>query len=204
VTGPSTKGGCDEGKSAVGRIAERLAERVGFRRITGRNFRPAAGFYRDTSLRVGTKPSHQRSAPRAYDRARPELENSARGVFAMRKPERLDVSEVGDVTVVRLRDQRITEDRKIDQLAQELYDLVDGKDRRKLLVSLCSVDFLSSAALGKLITLDKKTMARGGLLKLSNVCPDLSQVFSVTRLDRLFDIEKDEAHALAAFQATPA
>ena len=122
----------------------------------------------------------------------------------MRKPERLDVSEVGDVTVVRLRDQRITEDRKIDQLAQELYDLVDGKDRRKLLVSLCSVDFLSSAALGKLITLDKKTMARGGLLKLSNVCPDLSQVFSVTRLDRLFDIEKDEAHALAAFQATPA
>ena len=122
----------------------------------------------------------------------------------MRKPERLDVSEVGDVTVVRLRDQRITEDRKIDQLAQELYDLVDAEDRKKLLVSLCSVNFLSSAALGKLITLDKKTMARGGVLKLSNVCPNLSQLFSVTRLDRLFDIEKDEAHALAAFQSTPA
>jgi anti-sigma B factor antagonist len=122
----------------------------------------------------------------------------------MRKPQRLDVSEVGDVTVVRLRDQRITEDRKIDQWAQELYDLVDGKDRKKLLVSLCSVDFLSSAALGKLITLDKKTMARGGVLKLSNICPNLSQLFSVTRLDRLFDIEKDEAHALAAFQSTPA
>ena len=122
----------------------------------------------------------------------------------MREKQRLDVSEVGDVTVVRLRDQRITEDRKIDQLAQELYDLVDAEDRKKLLVSLCSVNFLSSAALGKLITLDKKTMARGGVLKLSNVCPNLSQLFSVTRLDRLFDIEKDEAHALAAFQSTPA
>jgi anti-sigma B factor antagonist len=81
---------------------------------------------------------------------------------------------------------------------------VDGQVAKKLLLSLCSVDFLSSAALGKLITLDKKTMARGGALKLSNVCPDLSQVFSVTRLDRLFDIEKDEADALASFQATPA
>jgi anti-sigma B factor antagonist len=122
----------------------------------------------------------------------------------MRRPQRLDVSEVGDVTVVRLRDQRITEDRKIDQWAQELYDLVEGDDRKKLLVSLCSVDFLSSAALGKLITLDKKATARGGVLKLSNICPHLSQLFSVTRLDRLFDIEKDEAHALAAFQLTPA
>ena len=122
----------------------------------------------------------------------------------MRQKQRLDVSEIGDVTVVRLRDQRITEDRKIEQLAQELFDLVDAEDRRKLLVSLSAVDFLSSAALGKLITLDKKTTARGGVLKLSNICPDLSQVFSVTRLDRLFDIEKDEAHALASFQLSPA
>ena len=122
----------------------------------------------------------------------------------MREKQRLDVSEVGDVTVVRLRDQRITEDRKIDQLAQELYDLVETENRRKLLVSLSSVDFLSSAALGKLITLDKKATARGGVLKLSNICPNLSQLFSVTRLDRLFDIEKDEALALAAFQLTPA
>jgi anti-sigma B factor antagonist len=122
----------------------------------------------------------------------------------MRQKQRLDVSEVGDVTVVRLRDRRITEDRKIDQWAQELYDLVDAEDRKKLLVSLSSVDFLSSAALGKLITLDKKAAARGGLLKLSNVCPNLSQLFSVTRLDRLFDIETDEALALAAFQMTSA
>jgi len=117
----------------------------------------------------------------------------------MLRQERLDVSEVGDVTIVRFRDQRITEDRRIRQMAEEMFHLVEGDDRKKLLVSFSSVDFMSSAALGKLITLDKKAKARGSMLKLSNVCPHLSQVLAVTRLDRLFDIEKDEAHALAAF-----
>ena len=110
----------------------------------------------------------------------------------------LDISEVGDVTMVYFRDQRITEDRRADEVGRELYDLVEGEQRKKLLLNLGSVDFLSSAALGKLITLDKKARARGGVLKLSNVCPELSQIFAVTRLDRLFDIEKDEAAALAA------
>ncbi|MHC4398640.1 MAG: STAS domain-containing protein [Planctomycetota bacterium] len=112
---------------------------------------------------------------------------------------RLDVSEVGDVTLVRFRDQRITEDRRIREMAQELYQLVEGEDRKRLVVSLRSVDFLSSAALGKLITLHKKTTSRGGLLKLSNICPALAHILSVTRLDRLFDIQKDESHAVAAF-----
>jgi len=113
---------------------------------------------------------------------------------------RLDVSEVGDVTIVRLRDRRITEDRGIQRMAQELFHLVEGEDRMKLIVDFSSVDFLASSALGKLITLDKKAAARGGVLKLSSICPQLSQIFVVTKLDRLFDIEKDAAAALAAFQ----
>jgi anti-sigma B factor antagonist len=117
----------------------------------------------------------------------------------MRECQRLAVSEVGDVTMVHFRDRRITEDRRTDQVGRELYHLVEGQGGRKLLLNLSSVDFLSSAALGKLITLDKKARARGGTLKLSNICPELLQIFTVTRLDRLFDIEKDEAAALAAF-----
>lgn len=117
----------------------------------------------------------------------------------MFKHERLDVSEFGDVTLVRFRDQRITDDRKVDQIARELYHLVEEGKRTKLIVSLKSVACLSSSALGKLITLDKKATARGGELKLANMCPDVSLIFSVTRLDRLFDIENDEKSALAAF-----
>jgi anti-sigma B factor antagonist len=122
----------------------------------------------------------------------------------MLKLDRLDVSEVGDVTIVRFRDRRITEGRGIEEIARELFHLVERENRKKLIVSLASVDSLSSAALGKLIALNKRVAVRGGAIKLSSMNADISRVFSVSRLDRLFDIEKDEHHALEAFRAEPA
>ena len=111
----------------------------------------------------------------------------------------LEVNPVGDVTVVRFRDHKIVEDINIQQLGQELFQLVEADNHDKLLLNFSSVDFLSSAALGKLITLDKKMKAHGGTLKLSNIRPEIYEVFNITKLDRLFDIRDDEADALAAF-----
>lgn len=112
---------------------------------------------------------------------------------------RLDVSEVGDVTVVRFRDPKIIEDLNIQELGSEMFRLVEEEQRRKLLLNFSGVDFLSSAALGKLITLDKKVKSHGGQLKLSNIRPEIFEVFQITKLTRLFDIRDDEAGALAAF-----
>jgi anti-sigma B factor antagonist len=112
---------------------------------------------------------------------------------------RLHVSEVGDVTVVRFRDNKIIEDINIQELGQELFQLIEAENRKKLLLNFASVDFLSSAALGKLITLDKKVKTNGGLLKLSNIRPEIYEVFAITKLNRLFDIKDDEVDALAAF-----
>lgn len=112
---------------------------------------------------------------------------------------RLDVNEVGDVTVVRFRDRKIVEDINIQQVGQELFQLVETDGREKLLLNFSAVDFLSSAALGKLITLDKKMKAHGGVLKMSNIRPEIYEVFAITKLNRLFDIKEDEADALAAF-----
>ena len=112
---------------------------------------------------------------------------------------RLDVSEVGDVTVVGFRDRKIIEDINIQELGQEMFRLVEVDHREKLVLNFSSVNFLSSAALGKLITLDKKMKARGGVLKLSNIRAEIYEVFAITKLNRLFDIKEDEADALAAF-----
>ncbi len=111
----------------------------------------------------------------------------------------VDLSQVGDVTVVRFRDDKIIEDINIQELGQELFRLVEADGCEQLLLDFSSVDFLSSAALGKLITLDKKMKAHGGTLKLSNIRPEIYEVFAITKLNRLFDIRKDEAEALAAF-----
>ena len=75
------------------------------------------------------------------------------------------------MTVVRFHDHKIVEDINIQQLGQEMFHLVEVVGRDKFLLNFSSVDFLSSAALGKLITLDKKMKAHGGTLKLSNIRP---------------------------------
>jgi len=112
---------------------------------------------------------------------------------------RLHVNEVGEVTVVRFRDQKIIEDINIQELGRELFRLVEVENCQKLVLNFSSVDFLSSAALGKLITLDKKVKNHDGQLKLSNIRPEIYEVFAITKLNRLFDIKDDEADALAAF-----
>jgi anti-sigma B factor antagonist len=112
---------------------------------------------------------------------------------------RLDVTEVGEVTVVRFRDRKIVEDINIQELGSEMFQLVEVDHRDKLLLNFSDVDFLSSAALGKLITLDRKMKAHGGTLKLTNIRPEIYEVFAITKLNRLFDIKDDEADALAAF-----
>ena len=112
---------------------------------------------------------------------------------------RLQLSEVGDVSVVRFVDRKILDEANIQELGQELFELIEGENRKNLLLNFSSVEFLSSAALGKLITLDKKVKAHDGRLKLSNIRPEIYEVFAITKLNKLFDIKDDEADALASF-----
>ncbi len=112
---------------------------------------------------------------------------------------RLMTNEVGDVTVVHFRDQKIIEDLSIQELGQELFQLVEAEKRRKLVLNFANVEFLSSGALGKLITLDKKVKTHNGQLRLCAIRPQIYEVFVITKLHRLFDIRGDEADALAAF-----
>ena len=76
---------------------------------------------------------------------------------------------------------------------------MDEVGRRKLLLNFNNVEYLSSAALGKLITLNKKLQAAGGRLILCNIDPQIYEVFEITKLDRFFNIQKEEQAALQAF-----
>ena len=114
--------------------------------------------------------------------------------------QRLAISEVGKVTIVRFADRRILDESNIQEVGQELFQLVDEEDREQLLLNFADVEFLSSSALGKLITLHRKLKARGGMLKFSNVRSEIYDVFAITRLNKLFTIHDEEAEALTAFE----
>ena len=112
---------------------------------------------------------------------------------------RIDISEVGNVTLVRFLDRKILDEPSIQTLGQVLFDLVEKQNRKQLLLNFAQVEFLSSAALGKLITLEKKVKSASGTIKLSNIRPEIYEVFNITRLNQVFEIHDDEAEALAKF-----
>jgi anti-sigma B factor antagonist len=114
-------------------------------------------------------------------------------------PRRLEVSEVGDVTVVRFVDRKILDVTNIHELGKELFQLVEEQNKKKLLLNFSAVEFLSSETLGELIKLEKKVKQHSGKLILSNIKPEIYEVFAITRLNKLFDIKDDEAQAMAAF-----
>jgi anti-sigma B factor antagonist len=113
---------------------------------------------------------------------------------------RIDVSKLGDVTIVRFLDKKILDEAGILELGSELFGLVELENRKSLLLNFAGVEFLSSAALGKLITLDRKVKSNKGRMKMSNIRPEILEVFQITKLNKIFDIRKDEAEAISAFE----
>lgn len=112
---------------------------------------------------------------------------------------RLEVESIGDVTVVNFVDRKILDEQNIQIIGEQLFSLVDEEGLRKILLNFSNVEYLSSAALGKLITLNKKLQAAGGKLILCNIDPQIYEVFEITKLDKFFKIMKEEQAALQAF-----
>ena len=112
---------------------------------------------------------------------------------------RLEVEDIGDVTVINFVDRKILDEQNIQIIGEQLFSLVDQDGRRKLLLNFGNVEYLSSAALGKLITLNKKVQGAGGKLILCNIDPQIREVFEITKLDKLFVICGDEQEGLQKF-----
>jgi anti-sigma B factor antagonist len=111
----------------------------------------------------------------------------------------LEISEQRDVTLVKFSDGKILDASNIEELGTQLFDLVEKENRKKMLLDFQNVEFLSSAALNKLIILDKKMKGVSGKLKLCSLRPEILEVFVITRLNQLFEIAEDEETALNAF-----
>ena len=140
-----------------------------------------------------------RALPAVPPNARSNLRNNTIGLVnsSMSNQRRIEVSDSASVSVVRFQDQKIIDPEAIQELGQELFDLVEREDRKKLVLNFANVEFLSSAALGKLITFEKKVKRNESQLVLTNISPEIFQVFAITNLDKLFTIKDSEADALA-------
>ncbi|MGE3314763.1 MAG: STAS domain-containing protein [Planctomycetaceae bacterium] len=112
---------------------------------------------------------------------------------------RIDIDEIGDVTIATFIDKKILDETNIQVIGNQLFGLVDQDARQKIILDFTNVEYLSSAALGKLITMDKKVKGARGKLRLCSIRPEIYEVFAITKLNKLFNIYEDQEKALEGF-----
>ncbi|MEM8864997.1 MAG: STAS domain-containing protein [Planctomycetota bacterium] len=103
------------------------------------------------------------------------------------------------ILVVAVQAPRLVEDSVLEQLEKDVLSLIDKTTEERLIIDFGQVEFMSSSMLGKLVKIQKKCKEYKTKLKLASLSPDILQVFKITKLDKVFSIEKDVASARKAF-----
>lgn len=112
----------------------------------------------------------------------------------------LELDQVDTVAVVKFRDKKVMDPARIEQMGKELLELVDGEENERLLINFDNVSFFSSAAINKLIVLEKQVRAKGGKLRLCNLRPEVRDLFSYTSLDQMFQIDQEQVDSIEALK----
>ncbi len=111
------------------------------------------------------------------------------GVHVMKQY--MGIEERGDVTVVEFCNLKVLDEGRMGEIAGKLYHLVDQEGAKNIVLDFRNLDYMSSAALGKIITLNKKCKEAGGKLvicELPDEYPkrDIYSVFLTTHLNKFF------------------
>ena len=101
---------------------------------------------------------------------------------------KLTRNEENDTIQVEFTTRKILDEGNIAEIGEQLSALVEKEERPKIIISFAAVDHLSSAALGTLITINNKVKQKGGQLRLSDINPQIYEVFLITKLNKLFRI----------------
>ena len=113
-----------------------------------------------------------------------------------KKGGKLLVSRQGDMGIVMIQEKQFLSDESINQFAEEVTALVDEQGMFKLVLDFQNVEYLSSKMLGKLMALYKRLQEENGGLALCRVRKDLQEVFEVTQLDKVLNLQPDQGQAI--------
>lgn len=112
-------------------------------------------------------------------------------------PHYLTLQQQGDVVVVAFSRTRLTDDENIELLGRELFSLVEQYGCRSIVVSMHDVTFVTSAVLGKLITLHRKLHRSSGRLVICDIMGNVATVLRSSRLITYFNTADGVDEAVA-------
>ncbi len=108
----------------------------------------------------------------------------------------LRIERNADALVVHFVEKRIHAEVVIAGMGTELDAVTVRPDCLKLVLNFSDVTFLSSAMLGKLVSVKKKIAEKNGVLRLCEMCPNVRLILKLTCLDQILDIRETEADAV--------
>ena len=108
-----------------------------------------------------------------------------------------NTQQIGENTVVEFTSPSLMDPIELEQIAQQLYKLVDDDDKRRIILDFEKVQYLSSQAIGILLALQKKLAAlKKSSLVLCGVGARLMELLRITRLDRVLTIKPSQKEAI--------
>jgi len=111
--------------------------------------------------------------------------------------------EVDDVAVVTMTRDQLSDDDNLEQLDQELMQILGVESGRKLVCDLSSVKYLTSSAIGKLISLHRKSTRTDSQVVLCNLQPTVQDILSKSHLLQYFTVaDNSDAAILKLSSAT--
>jgi anti-sigma B factor antagonist len=111
----------------------------------------------------------------------------------------LRVEIITGVTLVSIVDNDLLAEEVIMEVGEQLIRLVEEQGETKLVISFRDVRYMSSAMVGQLVKLHKKVVKVGGRMILCGFSPTLREVFRISHLDKLLEIQENEQVALDKF-----
>ena len=75
------------------------------------------------------------------------------------------------------------------QIAETITPLLEHADQT-IILDCGKMPFISSSGLRIFLKIRKEVAAKGGKMYLKNICPDVQQVFKMTKLEDVFEIIK--------------
>lgn len=82
-----------------------------------------------------------------------------------------------------------------DMLKAKAEDLIE-QGNKKIVIDLRSVSYINSSGIGALISVSSMYQKVGGKVKLCNVAKSVQNVFVITKLTGIFDVEDNRNQAI--------
>lgn len=113
-------------------------------------------------------------------------------------PKYLNLQQADDAVIVGVAVDLLTEESNLEQFGHELFALVEQFGCRRLVVNLSEVRMVTSAGLGKMITLHRKMHRHQGTVVFCNLQGAVEEVLRTSRLITYLQVASDVDSALAA------